>query len=231
MSSPTERQWRVVKYGTDSSGRPIYMTWYHRRWLRGRIKKIGFTPTIVQGGFMARVAGGGAQASSGFHDKAGCCDLRVWDLTEAQQAAVVHEWRSEGAPIWHRDAQHGGFDPHMHYVLACDKPLSSGAAEQVRDYRYNLDGLASRGRDYEWRPTPLVLTPSTPPFSMVMGPGARGSDVRAVQRGLVRRGYKVTVTGVMDKATVAAVRKWKTRHGFLPTGTVGARAYWRIAPA
>lgn len=147
----------VRKYDIDSSGRPIYMTTFMADWWKQVTDELGFVPTIVQGAFMAR-AGGGATASAGYHDAAGCLDLRTWDRTPQEVERMVRVLREHGAAAWVRDARHG-MDPHLHLVLGADYPLAAGAAQQWRDYLAGLDGLASRGRDYHWRPDPIVTEP------------------------------------------------------------------------
>ncbi|MAE64166.1 MAG: hypothetical protein CMJ18_07805 [Phycisphaeraceae bacterium] len=147
-----------VQYrGTDSSGRGIYMTAYMADWWERVCSRLGFRPTIIQGAFMAR-NGGGASASAGYHDQAGCLDLRVWDLTADQQNRLIRVLREMGAAAWRRDSRHG-MDPHIHLVLGADSPLASGAAYQWRQYLDGRNGLSNNGADYEWRPYPLVTTP------------------------------------------------------------------------
>lgn len=147
----------VVRVGTDSSGRPIYMTRKMRRWWRRVCIRLGFTPTIVQGAWMAK-AGGGAAASAGYHDGGGCLDLRVWDLTGDQQVKVIRVLRSMGAAAWLRGTAHG-MDPHIHLVFGSDSGLTTGARSQWNAYLDGRDGLASNGIDYHWRPNPLVTVP------------------------------------------------------------------------
>lgn len=156
----------MKQFGTDSIGRGIFLTVFHREWLKARERNLGFPLVITQGAFMVR-NGGGAPDSNGFHDQAGCVDLRSKNLTEAQIDAVVKELRDHGAGAWRRDgtAKHGDMDPHIHYVLGVDSPLSAGARTSWSSYRNGGDGLAAGpGRpanapDYERRPVPLVLTP------------------------------------------------------------------------
>ncbi|GHJ59120.1 hypothetical protein NOK12_16380 [Nocardioides sp. OK12] len=147
----------VTRTGTDSSGRGIYMTTYMRDWWARVVDTLGFEPTIVQGAFMGR-NGGGASASAGYHDGAGCLDLRVWNLASSQVAQTIRVLRELGAAAWLRDQRHG-MDPHIHLVLGSDAPLASGAAYQWRQYLAGRDGLASNGADYHPRPSPLVTTP------------------------------------------------------------------------
>lgn len=147
----------VIQHGTDPNGRPIYMTRYMAEWWERVTDELGFDPTIVQGAFMAR-AGGGAAASAGYHDLAGCLDLRVWDRSEEQVQRMIRVLRQMGAAAWLRDERHG-MDDHIHLVLGTDHPLTVGASYQWRQYVRGRDGLAGDGPDYHGRPSPLVLEP------------------------------------------------------------------------
>lgn len=144
--------------GVDPSGRPILATDRMWTWWEAVCAELGFTPTVVQGSFMSRVPGGGAADSAGYHDLGGCFDLRVWDLTGPQQERLVRTLRRHGAAAWRRDQRHG-MDPHIHLVLGVDRPMTTGAASQWSAYLSGRDGLASNGRDYEWRPDPVVTEP------------------------------------------------------------------------
>ena len=150
----------VHAYGTDTSGRTIYMTAFMHDWWESVVAALGFRPTIVQGAFMTR-NGGGAADSAGYHDQGGCMDVRTWDLTTSQVDALVWQARTHGAAAWRRDKAplHGGMDPHCHITLGSDSPLSAGAAESWRSYLAGDNGLAGNAPDYEKRPNPLVLTP------------------------------------------------------------------------
>lgn len=148
----------VHRYGTDTSGRGIFLTAYMHNWWRGVVADLGFEPVIVQGAFMVR-NGGGAAASAGYHDAGGCIDLRTWNLTRSQIDKTIRTIRLHGAAAWRRDARHGGMDPHIHLTLGTDSPLTPGARASWHSYLDGRDGLASNGPDYEWRPSPLVTTP------------------------------------------------------------------------
>lgn len=152
---------KIVRYGTDSSGRPIYMTRYMRAWWKRVIKQCGFVPTIVQGAWMTR-AGGGADESAGYHDGGGCLDIRTWDRTGDELRKMNRVIRSLGAGGWIRDDRHG-MEPHYHLVLGSDFGLSAGAASQWKQYLAGGNGLADRLRDYMWRPNPMVLKPPVEP--------------------------------------------------------------------
>lgn len=151
---------KVSQYGTDTSGRGLYMTAYMHDWWEGVVAELGFRPTVVQGAFMTR-NGGGAAASAGYHDLGGCLDVRTWDLSPSQLDALIRTSRTRGGAAYRRDksAVHGGMDPHCHITLGSDSPLSAGAAESWRSYLAGDNGLANNAPDYEWRPKPLVLTP------------------------------------------------------------------------
>jgi len=150
----------VKTYGTDSSGRAIYMTVYMHDWWESVVKILGFRPTIVQGAFMVR-NGGGAKNSDGAHDQGGSVDVRTWDLTKVQINKLVKVTRQQGAASWRRDKSylHGGMDEHCHITLGSDSPLSSMAKTLWSSYLGDGDGLVGSRPDYEWRPKPLVTTP------------------------------------------------------------------------
>lgn len=150
----------VHQYGTDTSGRALFMTVYMHDWFESVVAELGFRPTVVQGAFMTR-NGGGAAASAGYHDQGGCLDVRTWDLTSSQVDALVRTCRKRGGAAWRRDKTplHGGMDPHCHITLGSDRPLSDGAAESWRSYLAGDNGLSNNAPDYEWRPNPLVTTP------------------------------------------------------------------------
>lgn len=147
----------VAQHGIDTSGRAILATAYMWDVWQAVVADLDFDPVIVQGAFMSRVPGGGAAGSEGYHDLGGCFDLRTRDLSTRQVDELVRVLRAHGCAAWRRDQAHGGFDPHVHFVLGTDQPLADGAAWQWWDYIKGGDGIG--GNDYEDRPSPLVLTP------------------------------------------------------------------------
>lgn len=144
-----------VAVGSDTSGRPILMTRRMRAAFDAVVAHCGIAPVIVQGAFMSDVPGGGAAASAGYHDLAGCIDTRTWNLTSDQQVALIKAARTVGWAVWKRDGLHGGMDEHMHWVLLDEPNMASGAQWQAAEYRAGRDGLASQGLDYHWRPDPI----------------------------------------------------------------------------
>lgn len=143
-----------VDLGTDTSGRRIVVTRRMKAAYDAVVRECGVAPVIVQGAFMAEF-GGGAKESASYHDRAGCIDTRTWNLTADEQESVIRCARRVGWAVWKRDAAHGGMDEHMHWVLIDEPDMSDGAVQQVRAYLDGLDGLASGGKDYHWRPDPI----------------------------------------------------------------------------
>jgi hypothetical protein len=80
----------VKRYGTDSSGRAIYMTVYMHDWWEHVVDLLGFEPVIVQGAFMVR-NGGGAKDSEGAHDQGGSIDVRTRNLATARILDVAEK--------------------------------------------------------------------------------------------------------------------------------------------
>ncbi|MGH2688373.1 MAG: hypothetical protein ACRDKW_06155, partial [Actinomycetota bacterium] len=148
--------YEVRKYGTDSSGRDIFMNRRMKAAFDVACQKARVTPVIVQGAYMRRT-GGGAGASAGTHDAGACLDTRTWDLSWWKQRRLIRAGRSVGWAVWKRSERHGGFDEHMHWVLLGDKDATDDAQWQMREYREGRDGLASGGRDYHWRPRPIPV--------------------------------------------------------------------------
>lgn len=155
----------IVHIGTDSSGRPLYMS--NRMWgaWLAVMDELGDDLAnkidITQGAFM-KFAGGGAADSAGYHDLSSCIDTRVWDLTGEEQGRVIRCARRVGWAAWLRNIRHGGFtDEHTHWTLLDEmkgvpggggETSASGAQAQWASYRAGNDGLASNGDDYHWRP-------------------------------------------------------------------------------
>jgi len=161
------RDLTVIRVGTDTSGRGLYMTkWMFLIYTAAKrhplIQPFAHKIVVVQGAFMIR-NGGGASASEGFHNYAGCIDIRTWNLTTTELNLWIRVTRMLGFAFWRRDWswQHGGMSPHAHGTLGSDAPLGSGAAVSWRSYLTGGDGLSGPGRDYEWRPSPLVTWPPT----------------------------------------------------------------------
>ncbi|MFC0624275.1 hypothetical protein [Kribbella deserti] len=90
---------------------------------------------------------GGVSASAGTHDGGGAIDVRAAGLTPKQRRDVVLALRKVGFAAWLRTPAQGDWPWHIHAIAVGDKDLSRGAAQQVREYRRGLNGLANRGPD------------------------------------------------------------------------------------
>jgi len=146
--------YKVVTFDhTDLDGRPIMMNRRMKAAYDVVCERLDFNPTIIQGAYMARVPGGGAEDSQGFHDAGGCIDTSTKLIDSDQERRVIHVARSIGWAVWRRDEAHGGFDEHMHWVLLGDKKAAAGALGQMTEYRAGGDGMG--GEDYHPRPDPI----------------------------------------------------------------------------
>jgi len=162
-------RYEVLYLGDDTSGRPLFMS--RRMWgaylatMEKLPDNLANELDIVQGAFM-KFAGGGADASAGYHDLSSCIDTRTWDIDSAQERKVIIASRSVGWAVWRRDSQHGGFDEHMHWTLLDEfkgvdgggaEPSGPGAVFQWGSYRRGNDGLSPEHKDYHPRPHPIPV--------------------------------------------------------------------------
>lgn len=140
--------------------------------------------------------GSGASASGSTHDGAGAADLRVVNLPSSARAnlceRLVTELRRRGGCAWYRDEAHGGMSPHIHVILRDEGPLSSGAAQQVRDYDAGRNGLSNKGADYH--PRPKQETYRYPPTGGDTDMPLTTEDVAAVANAVWNKVYKDPTT-------------------------------------
>lgn len=160
----------VRRYGTDTSGRPLYFTVaFWTVWCAAladdQLASIRHRVVVVQGAHMARV-GGGATASAGYHDKAGCIDVRTWNLTLAEQSLLWRVMDDYGIRFWKRGpaAYQGGMDEHGHGLAVWDRVLAAGAAHQATQARARQNGLANGAPDYMPREHPVLEQPPAHAF-------------------------------------------------------------------
>lgn len=137
--------------GIDTSGRPVRLSPVFADWWTEYVARLGFEPTIVQGGWLTNAADASATTHAG-----DALDLRVWDRTRTEQTAMVRVAREMSAAAWLRDRVHGGMDPHVHLVPGRWANPSPSALRQWDALRAGRDGLASNGADYH--PYPLAPT-------------------------------------------------------------------------
>lgn len=198
---------RLVRIGTDSSGRPIRMTDLEAAWWDefadacASFKPAPFEPVITQGPWQL---GRGASASAGTHDMAGCFDIRTRDLTPEQLHFLIREGRRRAMAVWHRTPP--VFDEeHAHGVLGPAHPKSAAAANQWDEYLGDGDGLIGTARDRHWRPAPLVTTwqPAAPKAT----PNITAALAKGVGREARKRSLRRVVRHGSPKARRAA-RAW-----------------------
>jgi len=127
----------------------------------------GINPGLV---YVVQGSWSNSSASAGTHSGGGAFDLRVRNLPSARVPPLVVELRRRcGGPVWLRDQQHGGFDPHIHGIVRDELDLSWAAQMQVLSYDAGHNGLANNGPDYHPRPK-WVRFPFTPPEDLDMTP-------------------------------------------------------------
>ena len=149
----SDDRYTVVQRGLDSSGRPCKETKFAWQCIDRVNEVLGGKMVVIQGSFMAGI---GASASEGTHNKAGCVDIRTWNLTTSERNLMIHEARRLGAAAWYR-TQAQGFDPHSHWVIIGDQPLADLAASQVDMYKKGYNGLGwyAHKDDFPYRPDPI----------------------------------------------------------------------------
>ncbi|MFI6296123.1 peptidoglycan-binding protein [Nonomuraea sp. NPDC050790] len=90
-----------------------------------------------------------------------------------------------------------------------------GAAELQRATRAPRQGrLREGGVLMEVNGRPVFALRGKVPMHRTIAPGTKGEDVEQVQRALRRLGFGAPVTGVFDRATVAAVTRFYAKRGY-----------------
>jgi len=91
--------------------------------------------------------------SGSTHDGGGTGDIgHLWRYTPAEIDRLILELRKVGAVAWLRDEDHGGFAPHIHFIVRDEPGLSGGARWQIAEYDAGRNGLTKAGPDYHPRP-------------------------------------------------------------------------------
>jgi hypothetical protein len=210
----------VRQRGTDTSGRPLYMSdklYEVNQQIEADPRLAGFIQKmpVVQGSWMSKVPGGGAKDSVGFHDRGGCLDRRTRDVTVAQLDLFIYVASEYGMHYWRRDQspQHGGMDPHCHGVFGDDDDLAPGALNQWTAVLAHYNGLGHLGRggpDYERRPHPLPTKPPkkenpdmTPSESKLLASAA--TDLKQVKTTLKAQGESLEELSAAVKAVAESV--------------------------
>lgn len=157
----------VVQRGMDVTGRKAWASdywwnlWEQMLWALpfGDRLRLFQSPWQIKNG-------GGARASSSYHNGAGAGDGWIDDLSPAEVADLIAYLRDEtGAPAWERGpGLPGDFaDHHVHWDWQHDPGWRyPGLNLALADYVAGGNGLsgAAHGPDYHPRPSPLVLAPT-----------------------------------------------------------------------
>lgn len=110
-------------------------------------RRLGYPLSVTQGSYHA-----GFNPSGGTHDGGGAVDLANYDWENK-----VRVGRDVGFAIWHRTADQGDWNDHLHGIAIGDKELSSAAADQVDDYYAHKDGLYYHRPDNTPHPDPIPV--------------------------------------------------------------------------
>lgn len=191
---------------------------------------LGYQLHIYQGSYNK----GGVKASAGTHDGGGALD--VWGRTFDDAHEVVREMRKVGFAAWLRTPSEGPWGYHIHAIAIGDKEMSSGAREQVTQYRHHENGLANHGPDdgprvrhrvftqditrkhigSAKRPAAVDLSNMEHEFSHPRAAYKKAHPgVRHIQHGLNKElGLELLVDGIAGPRTRAAYKKWQQHLGY-----------------
>ena len=98
------------------------------------VKELGFAPAHRARGLSAPRRRRRRRRLLHTHDRGGCIDTNVTELTAAQQRKVIRVARKVGWAVWIRTAP--PFDElHMHWVLLGDRDAHQDAKDQMASYK------------------------------------------------------------------------------------------------
>lgn len=86
-------------------------------------------------------------SSAGTHDGGGVIDISVTSLTTTQRWETVRALRTVGFAAWLRNPSQGAWPYHIHAAAVSDPDLASAARDQIHDYYFGRNGLASHASD------------------------------------------------------------------------------------
>lgn len=86
-------------------------------------------------------------SSAGTHDGGGVVDVSVTNLSTTQRWQTVKALRTVGFAAWLRNPSQGDWPYHIHAAAVSDPDLSAPARNQVYDYYFGKNGLASHAAD------------------------------------------------------------------------------------
>lgn len=86
-------------------------------------------------------------SSAGTHDGGGVVDVSVTGLTTTQRWQTIKALRTVGFAAWLRNPSQGNWPYHIHAAAVSDPDLSASARNQIHDYYFGRNGLASHAPD------------------------------------------------------------------------------------
>ncbi|GAA4692000.1 peptidoglycan-binding protein [Phytohabitans rumicis] len=86
-------------------------------------------------------------SSAGTHDGGGVVDISVTSLTTTQRWETVRALRTVGFAAWLRNPSQGSWPYHIHAAAVSDPDLASAARNQIHDYYFGKNGLATHAAD------------------------------------------------------------------------------------
>jgi len=133
---------RSVNVGaTDSSYGGKRVNARTRSMLVAADAKVSWSLTLSQGSYTT-----GNPSSAGTHDGGGVVDISVSSMTTTQRWQTVKALRDVGFAAWLRTPEQG-FSYHIHANAIGDTDMAGVAQNQVHDYFFGKNGLASHAAD------------------------------------------------------------------------------------
>jgi len=175
-------------------------------------ERLGESLYVVQGSYSS-----GVSQSAGTHDGGGAIDVSPTN----DPNRVVRELREVGFAAWHRTADQGDWNAHIHAIAIGDSESSSGARQQVQAYYSGRNGLASNAQDDGPRLDPIPVWPVELPrvsLGRVVNQfeaktPRKTQGVERVQKLLNRRlNLNISVDGVAGDETRNAYKKWQKEN-------------------
>jgi peptidoglycan hydrolase-like protein with peptidoglycan-binding domain len=109
--------------------------------LRAADATLSWSLTLTQGSYTSANSG-----SAGTHDGGGVVDIGVSSMTTTQRWQTVRALRTVGFAAWLRTPEQG-FAYHIHAAAVSDPDMAPAARDQIHDYYFGRNGLASHGAD------------------------------------------------------------------------------------
>ncbi|HEX6355148.1 peptidoglycan-binding protein [Actinophytocola sp.] len=109
--------------------------------LRKADSTLSWSLTLTQGSYTSS-----NPDSAGTHDGGGVVDISVSGLTTTQRWQTVKALRTVGFAAWLRTPEQG-FAYHIHANAVSDPDMSRQARDQVHDYYFGRNGLATHAAD------------------------------------------------------------------------------------